>query len=99
MNPQAIAAVLLMAGIVEGLVEYLAAPIAVLKPYLGWVSIVVGIAVALAFGLDLVPMLGVPEPYPLAGVVLTGVLIGRFGNHLSDFMATVRALPSTAGKP
>ena len=50
-------------------------------------SLVVGIVVALSFNLDIFAAQGYVSVIPIMGVVLTGILISRGGNFISDLMS------------
>jgi len=60
---------------------------------LKYVALVVGVAFAFAYSLDLIAaMLGaVPNP-PWVGVVLTGLAVGRGANYVHDFAKTYLGL-------
>jgi hypothetical protein len=74
--------ILVLAAIVEGLVEYLGAPV---PPSLkSPAAAVLGVVLCIVYGADLLALAGFPAIYPVAGQVLTGVLIGRGSNFIND---------------
>lgn len=76
----------------EGVVEYVLGTlfdkVPALQPHkwtLMYVSMALGIALAFAYSLDLLALVGgVTSSIPYLGVVLTGVLIGRGANFIND---------------
>ena len=88
--------ILLLAALAEGLVTYFVTPW--LKPegredlpewrgmVLRYVGAVVGVALAVLYGVDLLRLAGLVSPVPYVGSVLTGLLIGRGANFVNDFV-------------
>lgn len=50
------------------------------------IAIVVAVALCMAAGADLFVALGIAFAFPWIGVVLTGILISRGANYMSDFI-------------
>lgn len=83
-----------LAVIVEGLVEYLGAPVPTrYKPY---VAAAAGVLLCLAYGADLLAQLGYTAAVPTAGQVLTGLLIGRGSNYLNDLVSRLQVVRTPA---
>lgn len=83
-----------LAFLTESMTEYLCQPIqAAIKRHLSfdlpmrYAAAGVGVALAFAYGLDLLTAAGVPAQHPAVGVILTGLVIGRGSNYLHDFTA------------
>ena len=53
------------------------------------VSIVLGIVVAIGFGVDLFAMFGLTSTIPYLGTVLSGLLMSRGANYISDILAKI----------
>lgn len=88
---------LLMVSVaVEGVIEYLFAGVVRLKAYIPYISAVFGLLAAIGFGLDLFAILGITAAYPVAGTILTGLMVGRGSNYLNDFISAVRKYEPTA---
>ena|ERR1044071_12853 len=80
--------------IVEALVEYFGTPIpSAYKPY---VAAVLGIVLCLAYGADLLALLGYPASVPLVGSVLTGLLISRGSNVFNDLVSRLNVVHTPA---
>ncbi len=84
------AAVLALAFLCESLTEYffsdLLAALKVEARYLKYIAMLVGVALALAYGLDaLEGFLGLAPRLPYVGQVLTGLILGRGANYVHDF--------------
>jgi hypothetical protein len=52
-------------------------------------ALVVGIAVALSTGLDILSLVNIPVKIPAIGIVLTGILISRGSNFIHDLCASI----------
>lgn len=79
-----------LAVVVEGLITY--AKMAVVDKCLQWqvvLSIALGILVALAYNCDLFVMFGLSASVPVVGNVLTGVVLSRGANYVSDLIKTL----------
>lgn len=50
------------------------------------VAIVLGVLLCMATGADLFAMIGLVFAWPWLGVVLTGIIISRGANYVSDFV-------------
>lgn len=93
-------AILVLAVLTETLVEYFARPI--LKPipkegkgpvpildeypWLRYMAAVVGIALCLAYRVDLLALFGLLAFSPFVGYVVTGLVVARGSNWLHDFV-------------
>jgi len=77
----------MFAVFVEGLIEYIFDNgNAKSQPYLKYIALAAGIIVAAVFNLDgLNVVFGITSPVPFAGVVITGLVIGRGSNYVNDF--------------
>jgi hypothetical protein len=96
--------ILILAAVVEALVEYLAEPIVgwIYKqfapdrtvpeslPALRYVSAAVGVLLCVLYGADLLATMGVVTSVPYVGAVVTGLLIGRGANFINDFVSRWR---------
>ena len=101
-----ITAILILATLVESLVEYLIRPL--VKPtslraepsnpqlaeeevtswrdlLLRYVAAAVGILLCWLYSADLLAMLDLVSPWPWAGNIITGLIIGRGANFVHDF--------------
>lgn len=54
-------------------------------------SVLLGVTVAAAYGLDLPALAGLKAGVPYLGCVLTGILIGRGSNYVFDLIQAVGA--------
>ena len=76
-----------LAIIVEGIVEYFKTIFNDGKlafPIIG--AIVLGIVVSVAYGLDILAGLGLETQVPYLGNLLTGIMISRGSNYVSDLL-------------
>jgi hypothetical protein len=98
MNVQTITGILILATLAESLVEYLVRPI--VKPWvdgedprasalrdlgLRYIAAAVGMALSVLYQADLLAIVGLSSPWPIAGQLLTGLIIGRGANFVHDF--------------
>lgn len=56
------------------------------------VSIIIGVAVAIMYQIDLLAAVGVFAIFPVFGYILTGILISRGSNFVSDFLRVIREI-------
>lgn len=79
-----------LAVIVEGVITYINQFF--VKGVLKWemvFSILLGVFVAVAYGVDMLAMVGMKTPIPLVGSILTGILISRGSNYVFDLIKTL----------
>lgn len=99
MNPfSAFTGALLLATFVEGTVEYFFSEATWAKNYLKYISLVLGVVVALAYNVDILAALGLVAHYAFIGSVVSGIMIGRGGNYLNDFITHFKPADDTAAK-
>ena len=82
-----------LAVIVEGIITYIKEFF--VKGEFKWemlISILIGVFVAVAYGVDIFAMVGMKTFIPYLGSVLTGVLISRGSNYVCDLVKTVTAV-------
>jgi hypothetical protein len=85
--------VLVLAVLIEGIVEYLGSPIpSQLKPY---AAAALGVLVCVAYGADLPAAFGLPS-VPYVGSVVTGLVIGRGSNYLNDLVNRLKVITAPA---
>ena len=77
------------AVVVEGIIYYVKAGFDCKLPKSCMASIVLGIFVAVNFGLDAFDFIGLHSMIPLAGNVLTGILLSRGSNYAFDIIGIV----------
>jgi len=82
--------IVVLALVVEATTEYIFGGIPAVATHMKKMSLFVGIAVALAFGADLFPLLGVTAVSPIVSQVFTGILISRGSNLLNDLLQIVK---------
>jgi len=87
--------ILLLATVAEALVEYYVAPFfkrpdGSTMESVKYVSMLVGIALAIAYDADLLAILGLTTAIPLVGPIITGSLVGRGSNFIHDFYNRVK---------
>lgn len=54
-------------------------------------SVVIGIAISIAYGIDIPASVGVTSPVPYIGSVITGILISRGSNYINDIIKKLLA--------
>ncbi len=83
---------ILLAVLIEGTITYVLGESSE-NPSASWMrylALVLGIAAAVAYKLDILAALGLPAAYPLIGYIATGLIIGRGSNYVNDFISKVR---------
>ncbi|MGX8701199.1 hypothetical protein [Caproiciproducens sp.] len=79
-----------LAVIVEGVITYINQFF--VKGVLKWemvFSILLGIFVSVAYGVDMLAMVGLKTSVPLVGSILTGILVSRGSNYVFDLIKTL----------
>ena len=84
-----------LAVFIEGFVEYFVSSDNKTQPWLKYVSLMLGVIVAFFYQVDIFAMLGLMTPFPYVGNVISGILIGRGGNFVNDFMGMVKSFKDT----
>lgn len=87
-----------LAVVVEGLITY--AKMAVVDKAVQWqvvASIVLGVLVAVVYDCDLFALFDLSASLPFVGNVLTGVLLSRGANYISDLVKTLTGLRDPGG--
>lgn len=82
-----------LATFVEGLITYLFGKTAEdqpPRPWLKYVSLILGVLLALAYQIDIGTAVGLVSPFPVVGSVLSGLIIGRGANYLNDIMSFIK---------
>lgn len=84
--------IVLLATLIEGLITYIfgESSESSTRPWIRYVSLVVGIAAAVAYKIDILAMAGLTAAYPYVGFVISGLVIGRGSNYLNDIVALIR---------
>ena len=92
--------IIILATLAESLVEYLIRPLvkpwlggeppnakaeALAGLALRYVAAIVGILLCVLYQADLLAIVGLASPWPIAGQILTGLIIGRGANFVHDF--------------
>lgn len=83
--------IILMSVIVEGLITY--AKTFFIGGKFQWqmlVGIILGVAVALVYNVDIFALLGVVAAVPYVGAILTGILISRGSNYIFDLIKALQ---------
>ena len=92
-------AVLFLAVVIEGVVTY--AKTLVADRRFQWpiaAAMALGVGCALAFGVDLFAVAGIPAAVPYAGQVLTGLLLSRGSNYLFDLIGRLTSVKTASGQ-
>lgn len=61
-----------------------------------FIAILIGVALCMAAGADLFAALGIAFAFPWIGIVLTGILISRGANYMSDFIKRLQNMKGGA---
>lgn len=83
-------AILALAVLVEGIIEYLGQRIP--TDYKPPVAAFLSVVVCLLYGADLLATFGIAAKYPYAGEIMTGLIIGRGSNYLNDIWSRIKVV-------
>lgn len=89
---EAIAGILLLATLIEGLITYVfgESSDSPSRPWIRYVSLVLGVGAAVAYKVDIPAMVGLVSDYSLVGYVVSGLVIGRGANYVNDILTLIR---------
>lgn len=85
--------IVLLSTLVEGLITYLFGKTSEEmppRPWLKYVSLAFGVALAVAYKIDIPSMTGLSSGLPVVGYVVSGLIIGRGANYLNDIFALIK---------
>lgn len=97
---------LVLATLVEGTVEYVLGKYEKARPFLLYVALALGVAVAFAYKIDLLAQVvailnlgGIALAPAWVGYIASGVIIGRGSNYLNDFVSSLGRNSTTVTSP
>ena len=79
-----------MATFVEGLVTFLFSKDEVSQPVLRYIALAMGVALAVAYDVDILAAMGMTSVVPLVGNIVSGIVIGRGSNYVNDLVGMLR---------
>lgn len=88
--------IFLLSTLIEGLITYLFGKTSEEtppRPWLKYVSLAMGIALAIAYKVDILAIVA-PELvpiHPVVGYLVSGLIMGRGANYLNDIIALIKA--------
>lgn len=86
-----IGGIIFLAFFIEGLVEYLFnRDDGVKQPVLRYVALIIGVALAIAYKVDILAMVGLTTTIPFIGYIVSGIIIGRGSNYVNDAVSMLR---------
>ncbi len=84
-------AVVFLATFIEGTLSYLFKPVdGQSYAWLKYVALAFGVAIAIAYRIDVLAYFGILSPVPYVGFIITGIVIGRGSNYVNDVFAFFR---------
>ncbi len=91
-------ALIFLAIILEGVITYVKEFF--VKGNVRWemlISIIIGVLITSAYGVDVLAMAGLKTPVPFLGSILTGILISRGSNYVFDLIKGIGNLQGKTG--
>ena len=82
--------IILLATLIEGTITYLFGESETPRPALKYVSLALGILVAVAYKIDIPAMVGLVSAYAIVGYIMSGLVIGRGANYINDIFALIK---------
>nr|DAP62621.1 MAG TPA: holin [Caudoviricetes sp.] len=83
--------IILMAIVIEGIISYIRQLF--VDRHFQWqifVAVVIGITIAILYGLDLFALFDMVPSVPYVGMVLTGILMSRGSNYIFDLIKQIQ---------
>lgn len=93
-NPSAFVGILVLAVLIEGIMEYLGGDIP--TKYKKYAAALVSIGFCLAYDADLLATIGLVSRYAFVGNIFTGLVIGRGSNYLAMFAKWLQVIRAPA---
>ena len=89
---QALAGIILLAVIVEGVITYLFGKSENdSREWIKYLSLAFGVAIAIAYQVNIPAMAGLETPFPYVGYIVSGLVIGRGSNYLNDILGKLKS--------
>lgn len=88
-----IVGILFLATLIEGMITYIFGDKENRtdnRNYLKYVSLGLGVALAIIYKVDILAMAGLVTGNPIINYVLSGMIIGRGSNYVNDLIGTIR---------
>jgi len=87
--------ILLLSTLIEGTLTYIFGEnTETSRPWLRYVSLVLGIVAAIAYQIDIPAMAGLVAVNAYVGYVVSGLIIGRGANYINDIFALIQSKKS-----
>lgn len=83
--------ILLLATLIEGTIAYLFGKKEEPRPWLKYVSLLLGIAASVAYKIDIPALVGLVSQWAIIGYVVSGLIIGRGANYINDIFSLIKA--------
>ena len=88
---ETLAGILFLSTFVEGMIQYFAGESKYgTRPWLRYVSLVMGVALAIAYKVNIPEFAGITSDYAVVNYIVSGVIIGRGSNYLNDLVSHFR---------
>jgi len=85
----ALIGIMLAAVLVEAVINVIKNAKELYKDWRYWIALVVGVAVAIAYDIDLFRSVGLETEIQFVGAALTGVIVSRGANYVSDILKKI----------
>lgn len=87
--------ILLLSTLIEGTLTYIfGESTETSRPWLRYVSLVLGVVAAIAYQIDIPAMAGLVAVNAYVGYVVSGLIIGRGANYINDIFALIQSKKS-----
>lgn len=83
--------ILLLATLIEGTITYIWGENSdTPRPALRYISLALGIVVAVAYKIDIPAIVGLASEYAVVGYIVSGLIIGRGANYINDIFKLIQ---------
>jgi hydrogenase/urease accessory protein HupE len=83
--------ILLLATLIEGTITYIWGESSdTPRPALRYISLALGIVVAVAYKIDIPAIVGLASEYSVVGYIVSGLIIGRGANYINDIFKLIQ---------
>lgn len=86
--------IVLLTTLIEGLITYIFGKNYVdnPRPWIKYISLLMGIILAIAYQIDIPLMAGLNSGYIYVGYIVSGLIIGRGSNYLNDILSLIKGV-------
>lgn len=83
--------ILLLSTLIEGTLTYLFGETTTPRPWIRYISLLLGIILAIAYHIDIPGMAGLVAINAYVNYIVSGLIVGRGANYINDIFALIQS--------